>query len=93
MNYSKSLLAKAALAAVLAGGTLAAAATTASADVVCNRYGECWHVRDHYNNYPTTLGVIFHDTAWEARHHHDYRWRHDRRDDHGYWRNGRWHTF
>ncbi len=71
-----------------------AVATTASADVACNRWGECWRVRDHYTNYPARLGVIFHDEAWRANHARGHwRWRHDRDDDHGYYSHGRWHRF
>jgi len=39
VTFLKSALAKGAIVAVLASGALA---TTASADVACNRYGECW---------------------------------------------------
>ena len=72
----------------------AAVAGSAAADVACNRWGECWRVRDHYANYPGNLSVIFHDEAWRARHMRGHwRWRHDRDDDHGYYNHGRWHRF
>ena len=47
MHHLKSLLGTAALAAVLAAGTMAATTTVASADVACNSYGECWHTGQH----------------------------------------------
>jgi hypothetical protein len=90
----KSVLAKSALIATIAGGILAASATVASADVACNRWGECWTVRDHYTTYPATLGVTFHDDAWrEAHRTGHYHWRDDRPDDHGYYEHNVWHPF
>jgi hypothetical protein len=90
----QSLLAKGALIMSVAGGVLAASATVASADVACNRWGECWTVHDHYTNYPTTLGIIFHDDAWRAAHRHGrWHWRSDRPDDHGYYSHNVWRPF
>jgi hypothetical protein len=95
MTRFKSALAKSALILTLAGGALAVTASAALADVACNRMGECWHVKDHYTTYPRTLGVIFHDEAWWGAHNHDrtVRVRKDRANDHGYYKNGRWHNF
>ena len=91
MTLLKSALLKGTLAAAIAGGALATTAGTASADVVCNGAGECWHVHDRLD-YPPTLGIQFHDDTWAAAHRHDYHWRHDR-FDRGYYRNGVWITF
>ncbi len=79
---------KAALAAGALMAGLALTATTASADVACNRMGECWHVHDRLA-YPSDLGVVWHPDAWHGRHVH---WRQDR-FDHGYYRNGAWVAF
>lgn len=92
MTFLKSALAKAALVGAVAAGALAVTSTTASAEIVCNRWNECWHVRDHYPDYPASLRIIFHDDAWRATHHRHWRWRADR-DDHGYYNRGRWHRF
>jgi len=88
----KTALAKGALVAAVAAGTLVAA-SAASADVVCNRWGECWRVHDRLD-YPNTLGMVFHDDAWADahRHGHHWRWREDR-FDRGYYRNGVWIAF
>ena len=86
-------LASGALMAAVAAGALAATTTTASAYVACNRWGECWRVKDRYTNYPANLGVIFHDDDWRRAHMRHYRWRQDRDDDHGYYSRGRWHPF
>lgn len=94
MTRLKSALATGALVAAMTVGALAATTSAASADVACNRWGECWHVRDHYTNYPANLGVIFHDEAWRLAHQRgNWRWRHDRNDDHGYYSHGHWRRF
>ena len=91
MTLTKSIFAKAALAAAVAGGTLVMA-SAASADVACNRWGECWHVQDRLA-YPAEVGVTWHDDAWRTAHQHGhYHWRADRAD-HGYYRNGVWIGF
>jgi hypothetical protein len=93
MKALKSALLTGALMTVVAGGALALTSTSASADVACNRWGECWTVHDRYTNYPADLGIVFHDDAWRARHHRHYHWRADRPDDHGYYSHGEWHPF
>ena len=94
MTRLKSALATGALIATVAGGFLAASATAASADMACNRYGECWTVREHYTTYPSALGVIFHDDAWRTEHSgRHWHYRADRPDDHGYYSHGSWRSF
>jgi len=93
MRLLKPRILKSVLIGVVAGGALAAASVPALADVACNRWGECWHVNNHYTNYPAQLGVVFHDDAWRAAHHSHYHWRADRPDDHGYYSHGSWHPF
>jgi hypothetical protein len=91
---SKSMFAKGALLAVTAAGAILATASSASADVACNRAGECWHVQSRYTTYPPNLGIVFHDDAWQAAHRHGhYHWRKDQADDHGYYSHGHWHPF
>ncbi|HSM94657.1 MAG TPA: hypothetical protein VLT91_01345 [Rhizomicrobium sp.] len=78
-------------AALVGAGALAISATTASAYVVCNDRGDCWHTHERYS-YPTGFGIVIHDDNWRWRHHHHhYRWR--EHDGRGYWRNGIWVTF
>jgi hypothetical protein len=66
-------------------------AATASADVACNRAGECWRVQDRFD-YPAGVGITFHTDDWARGHRHGYHWRADRADR-GYYRNGVWITF
>lgn len=77
-------------AALIGAGALALTATSASAYVVCNNAGECWHAHDRYS-YPAGFGVTVHDDNWHWRHHDRYRWH--EHDGRGYWRNGLWVTF
>jgi hypothetical protein len=89
VTFLKSALAKGALAAVVASSALA---TTASADIVCNRWGDCWRTHDLFD-YPPGLGVVVHPDRWDGyRYHHYYHWRGDR-DERGYYRSGLWITF
>ncbi len=89
------LLMSGTLGAALAAGTLLATTLGASADIVCNRYGECWHVSQRYTTYPSSLGVVFYTDDWRTAHLKDvhYHWLADQTDDHGYYMNGEWHRF
>jgi len=84
------LFAKVAAAAVLAAGALAITATSASAAIVCNREGYCWHVKHPYK-YRSDFGLVIHEDAWHAGPHDKIVWRehHGR----GYWKNGIWIRF
>ena len=91
MTFFKSALVKGALMAAVAGSAVAVA-STASADVVCNRWGDCWHVRDRLD-YPAGVGITFHTDQWGFAHRHGpFHWRADR-FDRGYYRNGVWIAF
>ena len=78
--------------AVLAMGTAVAAltATTASAAIVCNNEGVCWHVHRHYN-YDPGFGLVVHPDNWVWGPNDHYVWR--EHTGRGYWRNGVWITF
>jgi hypothetical protein len=74
---------------LVAAGTLTLTAGAASAAIVCNDDGDCWHVRGR-PTYGPELRLSIHPDNWRwargerAR----YRWREHR--GHGYWRNGAW---
>jgi len=93
VNFPSSKIVKTALAGVLAGTALAASATAASADIVCNHWSECWHVHSRIV-YPAEVGGVWHTDHWYKAHAHDpaLHWRTDRYD-HGYYRNGIWVAF
>jgi hypothetical protein len=69
---------------------LALTASSASAEIACNREGECWHVRDRIE-YRPEHGVTVHPDNWRWAEHEKYRWR--EHDGRGYWRNGVWIEF
>ena len=94
MNKLTALL-KAGVFTASVAGALVATTSIASADVVCNRFGDCWHVSQRYATYPTELGIQFYNDDWRASHLTDrhYHWRSDQKDDHGYYENGNWHGF
>jgi hypothetical protein len=73
--------------AALCGGMLTMTATTASAAVVCNGEGECWHVRHHYR-YRPEWGVVVRPNNWRWGPNEHYVWREHR--GRGYWRGGVW---
>lgn len=81
---------KAAAAVILGGATLATGMGSASAAVVCNGEGECWHVRHPYRYHPD-YGVVVHPDSWRWRHSEHYVWR--EHPGRGYWHNGVWVTF
>jgi hypothetical protein len=78
---------KAAFGAVCA---LALSATASSAAIVCNRDGDCWHVKNRYH-YRPEFGVTVHPDSWRWRDNHRYRWR--EHEGRGYWRSGVWIGF
>jgi hypothetical protein len=69
---------------------LALGATTASADIVCNAEGECWHVRDKYV-YRSEFGLVVHPDSWKWGEHDKFRWH--EHEGRGYWHNGAWIAF
>jgi hypothetical protein len=95
MTSMKKILGKTAFAAAIGLSLLGATAGTASAYVVCNGVGDCWHTdqRVHYRSdvaarvYPDNW--YFHQD-WDHDQNHHWRAHHDGR---GYFRNGVWITF
>jgi hypothetical protein len=87
----KRILTAASVAALIGIGA-AASAGSASAYVVCNRAGDCWHTDKRYH-YDRDLGARYHNDDW----YFHQRWNDDRdhhyRDYHegrGGYRNGIW---
>ena len=82
------------LAVVIAGAGLLGSVGGASAYVVCNHAGDCWHTdtRVHFSH----IRLTFHPDSWWDHHksNHRYTW-HDVDNDHdwhhGYWDHGTWH--
>jgi hypothetical protein len=81
---------KIAACALLGLATLAITAPAASAAIVCNGEGECWHVHRNYA-YAPEFGVVVHPDNWRWGAGERYRWR--EHAGRGYWRNGAWVRF
>lgn len=79
-------------AAALAIGVVSLAASTvgASAAIVCNNEGECWHVKNRYA-YKPEFGVVVHPNGWRWGTNEKYVYR--EHAGRGYWRNGVWIRF
>lgn len=69
---------------------LALTATSASAVIVCNREGACWHAHRDFVARPE-MGVVVHPNGWRWGVHERYVWK--EHPGRGYWRNGVWVTF
>ncbi len=77
-------------AALFAAGALAVSTAPASAEIVCNNEGACWHVHRPYPYHPE-WGVVVHPNNWRWGPNEHYAWR--EHPGRGYWRNGVWVTF
>lgn len=78
--------------AFAAASLLALSATTASAEIVCNEEGDCWHVRERHV-YRPEFGVKVYpdDWRWRDADARRYRWR--EHEGRGYWHRGVWIGF
>jgi len=89
-GHSMNLPFKLAAAALIAIGGSIALSSTASAAIVCNGEGQCWHVHHPYK-YAPGYGVVVHPNSWRWGPGEHYVWR--EHPGRGYWRGGVWVTF
>jgi hypothetical protein len=94
MPYIKRTLSTVSIAALIAAGIIAATTGIASARVVCNAEGDCWHTDQSYR-YGPNIHVDVHPDSWYF--HND--WDHDQNrhwrghhEGRGYMHNGVWIT-
>lgn len=71
-------------------GAVSLISTAASAAIVCNGEGECWHARAEYQFRPE-FGLVVHPDNWKWREGEKFRWR--EHEGRGYWRGGAWVAF
>ena len=83
-------LGKVMCAVVMSAGVLAVGGGRASAAIVCNGAGDCWHAQETYQ-YKPEFGVVVHPDNWAWAHNDHYRWR--EHTGRGYWEGGTWRTF
>lgn len=62
----------------------------ASARIVCNTDGDCWHVHEDFA-FPPTAGVIVHPDDWRWKDGDRFVWR--EHPGRGYWHGGEWRNF
>ena len=74
-------------AAIISGAALTAWTAGASAAVVCNEDGDCWHTTTTYT-YPSDAGVVVHPEGWKWGSTEKYKWH--EHEGKGYWRHGEW---
>ena len=72
---------------LVAASALTLTASAASAEIVCNAEGDCWHVRGK-PSYGPDLKLSIHPDNWKWSGSERYRWR--EHEGHGYWRRGAW---
>ena len=72
---------------IVVTGALTFAASSASAAIVCNDEGDCWHIRGEAR-YKPELRLHVHPDHWKFAEKDRYRWR--EHEGHGYWKSGVW---
>jgi hypothetical protein len=78
------------IAALVGASALAMAATTASARIVCNADGDCWHAQTEYT-YGPDLRLSVHPDNWKWKEGEHHAWR--EHDGKGYWKGKDWKEF
>ena len=81
---------KLAFVAAMGIGAVTVTASNASAAIVCNGAGYCWHTQTAYS-YPPGVGVVVHPNNWHWAQNDHYAWH--EHEGRGYWRDGRWVQF
>jgi len=72
-------------AALMGVSAVALISTSASAAVVCNADGDCWHTQSDYQ-YQPTFGLTVHQNDWKWKEGDKHAWR--EHDGKGYWKGG-----
>ena len=84
------MLGNIAFAALLGTGALALTAANASARIVCNDDGDCWHTATEYS-YPSGIHLDVHPDDWKWKETEKHAWR--EHEGRGYWHSGVWVGF
>jgi hypothetical protein len=70
----------------IAASTLTLFATTASAEIVCNNGGDCWHAKR--SDFKPEYKLQVHPDNWKWSGSEQHKWR--EHEGHGYWRGNSW---
>ena len=84
------MFAKGMLLALTGAAVLGFATVNASARIVCDTDGNCWHVHADYD-YPPALGLTIYPDGWKWKDGEHHAWR--EHDGRGYWKGDRWEEF
>jgi len=79
-----------ALAAVMGVSAVTLASTNASAAIVCNQDGDCWHTQAEYA-YQPSFGLSVHQNDWKWKEGEKHAWR--EHEGKGYWKGSNWTSF
>ena len=71
-------------------GVLALSSLSASARIVCNTDGDCWHVHEDYA-FPPGIGVEIHPDNWRWKEGEHFTFK--EHQGRGYWHGGHWEPF
>jgi hypothetical protein len=75
-------------ATLVAAGVIALATGGASAAVVCNDEGDCWHIKGKAEFYKPEHGVRIYADDWKWGEKEHFKWR--EHEGRGYWKKGVW---
>jgi hypothetical protein len=95
MTFVKTAVSAAAVTLLMGTGALVATTAPASARIVCNGSGDCWHTDGNYR-YGRDVGAQSHNDdwyfhqRWDGDNQRHYR---DSREGRGYYKSGVWVTF
>ena len=71
-------------------GVLAFSSLNASARIVCNTDGDCWHSHEDFT-FPPGVHVEIHPDNWHWKDGEHFVWK--EHEGRGYWNGGHWETF
>jgi hypothetical protein len=71
-------------------GLLAMSSLSASARIVCNEDGDCWHAQGEFT-YPPSVHLSIHPDHWRWKEGDHFTWK--EHEGRGYWHGGEWRRF
>ena len=86
-----SSIGKATLAALLSASAFMLVAPKASAEIVCNGAGDCWHAQHSDYADHVQAGIVVHPDAWKWDDKEKHRWH--EHTGRGYWEGETWKTY
>ena len=69
---------------------VAMSSLSASARIICNEDGACWHAQEEYA-YPLSVSLSIHPDDWRWKEGEHYVWK--EHQGRGYWHSGEWRAF